>query len=254
MKRFAAAVIMLSYDHGEESKEYEIEHHGSGVFVLFRKKLFFLCAKHSFHGGDVSKPKLEDYDSLCFFTPPNISHKPKMIRVCPTVLNKESAHVPQEDILFYEIYPEGWKYYDKYRSAASVIDSRKAFGALKKKGFMAFVCGFSNQFGGNTDYDKHTIHQEHKGRYVKIDLRQPDLNMLQGTIDVSGFVDHPTKKGEFNLNGMSGGGLFTCGEDETPLFLGMCLAGTAVSRRIHFLSVTYIEHMLGEYLEQPQKL
>lgn len=247
--RFAKAVQMLSYDHGDTFEDYVAEHHGSGVFVLFNGYLFFLCTKHSFHlGGNVAKRRIEDYDKLCFFKDGGILQKPKYTRIVPTVENKDATHIPEEDVLIYLIDPS-WEDYQVYKESAAIINSREAYNALARHHFYAFFCGYPTQYDGNVDYESHTVHQEKKGRYALVEMPQKEPNFISAKIDVSGFVKEPSQKEEFSMDGMSGGGLFTCTNNNSSLFLGMCLAGTVESKRAHFLSVCYIEFMLSEYLK-----
>ena len=249
LERFAKAVQMLSYDHGDTCEDYVAEHHGSGVFVLFNGYLFFLCTKHSFHlDGKVAKPQIEYYDSLCFFKDSGILQKPKYTRIVPFVKNKYATHIPEEDVLIYLIDPS-WEDYQVYKESAAIINSREAYNALVRHHFYAFFCGYPTQYDGNVDYESHTVHQEKKGRYALVEMPQKEPNFISAKIDVSGFVKEPSQREEFSMNGMSGGGLFTCTNNNSSLFLGMCLAGTVESKRAHFLSVCYIEFMLSEYLK-----
>lgn len=249
LERFAKAVQMLSYDHGDTCEDYVAEHHGSGVFVLFNGYLFFLCTKHSFHSdGKVANPQMEDYDSLCFFKDSGILQKPKYTRIVPFVKNKYATHIPEEDVLIYLIDPS-WEDYQVYKESAAIINSRVAYNALARHHFYAFFCGYSTQYDGNVDYESHTVHQEKKGRYALVEMPQKEPSFISAIIDVSGFVKEPSQKEEFSMDGMSGGGLFTCTNNNSSLFLGMCLAGTVESKRAHFLSVCYIEFMLSEYLK-----
>ena len=131
----------------------------------------------------------------------------------------------------------------------AIINSRVAYNALARHHFYAFFCGYSTQYDGNVDYESHTVHQEKKGRYALVEMPQKEPSFISAIIDVSGFVKEPSQKEEFSMDGMSGGGLFTCTNNNSSLFLGMCLAGTVESKRAHFLSVCYIEFMLSEYLK-----
>ena len=240
---------MLSHDRGDASGDYAVGHHGSGVVVLFKEHLFFLCTKHSFQrertaSGGIKKA----YRSLCFFKDGGSLIKPKWTCIIPCVKNKDATNIPEEDILIYLIDPS-WEDYQVYLEAAAIINTREAFHSLDCNKGYAFFCGYPNQYAGNEDYETHTVHQEKKGRYARVDSTQKEPNLLSATIDISGFIETPTHKGEFCVDGMSGGGLFTSTNKDSPLFLGMCYAGTVGSKKAHFLSVCYIEFMLSEYLK-----
>ncbi|MBQ7024185.1 MAG: hypothetical protein IJN29_11415 [Akkermansia sp.] len=250
INRFAKAVRMLSYDRGDECGVYAVGHHGSGVVVLFNDHLFFLCTKHSFQcERTASKDIKEVYRNLCFFKDGGILIKPKWTCIIPRVKNKDAANIPEEDILIYLIDPS-WEDYQVYLEAAAIINTREAYHSLDYNHGYAFFCGYPNQYGGNEDCETYTVHQEKKGRYARVDSIQKEPNLLSATIDISGLVETPTHKEEFCVEGMSGGGLFTSTNNNPPLFLGMCYAGTVESKKAHFLSVCYIECMLSKCLEE----
>ena len=247
LKCMSKCVKLLGFDHGED---YPPEFHGSGCIVRYKDKLYVICCKHTFHlNGDVTKYKIEDYDSLCFIFDNGELSKPCWTRINFTCTQGGERQISMEDVMIYEIQDADWQHYNDFLENAANLDCSTIGNELNKRGCQAYAIGYPNRPGGHVDEEKKIINERVVGRYVQ-NIQRTDDHSLKAIMDTSDFGDSFEEDCKYLINGMSGGGVFTIGADGSPILVGMIYAGTASSKTIHFISSAWIAFALDEYARQ----
>lgn len=245
LRKFACVSRGLSFYLGEE---WGFVRHGSGLFVRYRDKLFFLCCKHSFFSNDGKHTQRYFYNDLCFFEDGGKLTRPTWDRIVFSAKKNGEPDHHVEDLIIHELKNPAEAFYQKAFKDASIIDNHKCNEILKLRRGIVYTTGYPNITGGNIDEETRTVTDQQVGRYVQIKCRtESDYDC---TIDVNGLVDDSEMKGSYGIDGMSGSPLLTCDEEGTPILVGMITAGTVDSKRIIATTSGFIAYVLDSYLDE----
>lgn len=251
ISRMKLAVKMPCY--GIETASLPIPH-GSGCLLVYKDKLYFVCCKHSFHLCEsFSGSPQYGYDSLCFMQDGETLSRPNWTCINHSLLEKDSANHPAEDLLIYEFRDKSWPLYDEFFHSASILNPLMADSIMKRRGNIGYAVGFPNRYGGNIDFVNQRVFQLRVGRVVSEIKESDPIGLYVGKIDTTRLVDSPKAEGEFSLDGMSGGGVFTTLPDRPNFLIGMIYAGAVGAQIVRFIHASYIQRVIEGHLEDEKR-
>lgn len=228
--------------------------HGSGCLLKYKDKLYFVCCKHSFHlYGNLANPPLYSYDSLCFMQDGETFTWPNWVCINHSLLVKDSANHPAEDLLIYEFRDKSWPLYDEFFHSASILNPLMADSIMKCRGNIGYAVGFPNRYRSNIDLVNQRVFQHRVGCEVSEIKESDPIGLYVGKIDTTRLVDSPKAEGEYSLDGMSGGGVFTTWPDRPNFLIGMIYAGAVGAQIVRFIHATYIQRVIEGHLEDEKR-